>query len=66
MIDPTTSRAWTHGGVGLYTGGWACGRELSHRGVLGRLDIPDIGPPSILALLGSRPPRPHAAVESII
>jgi hypothetical protein len=39
---------------------------LAHRGVLGRADIPDIGPPSILALLAYRSLRPHGAVESLI
>jgi hypothetical protein len=38
----------------------------THRCVLGRADIPDIGPPSILALLAYRSLRPHGAVESII
>jgi hypothetical protein len=40
--------------------------HLAHRGVLGRADIPDIGPPSILALLAYRSLRSHGAVESII
>jgi hypothetical protein len=31
-----------------------CDREPAHRGVLGRADIPDIDPPSILALLDSQ------------
>jgi len=36
----------------------SCDREPAHRGVLGRADIPDIDPPSILALLDSQPLRP--------
>src|SRR6476646_4003063 len=34
-----------------------CVREPAHRGVLGRAAIPDIDPPSILALLDSQPLR---------
>src|SRR4051794_39895612 len=33
------------------------GREPAHRGILSRADIPDIDPPSILALLDSQPLR---------
>jgi len=40
--------------------------HLSHRCVLGRADIPDIGPPSILALLAYGSLRPHGAVKPII
>jgi hypothetical protein len=34
--------------------------------LLGRADIPDTGPTSILALLAYRSLRPHGAAESII
>jgi hypothetical protein len=43
-----------------------CDREPAHRGVLGRADIPDIDPPSILALRDSQPLRHHADMESTI
>jgi len=43
-----------------------CDWEPAHHGVLGRADIPDIDPPSILVLLGSRPLRTHDGVEPII
>jgi hypothetical protein len=40
-----------------------CDRRPAHRGVLGRADIPDIDPPSILALLALRPLRTHGDME---
>jgi hypothetical protein len=43
-----------------------CDWEPAHHGVLGRADIPDIDPPSILVLLDSQPLRPHGDVESTI
>jgi hypothetical protein len=43
-----------------------CGREPAHRDVLGRADIPDIDPPSIIALLIPGRSGHHADMESTI
>jgi hypothetical protein len=43
-----------------------CGRESAHRGVLGRADIPDIDPPSILRCLIPSRSGHHADMEPTI
>jgi hypothetical protein len=50
--------------LGELSGG--CDRKPTHRCVLGRADIPDIDPPSILALLAFQPLRTRGDARSII
>jgi hypothetical protein len=50
----------------LMTGARRYALDLFASRLLGRADIPDTGPTSILALLAYRSLRPHGAAESII